>query len=481
MGKSVLRNLSYNIVLQFVLMVLPLISIPYVSRVLGAEGIGAYSFTLSLTQYFIIFGTLGTSLYGNRQIAYVRDNQEELSRTFSSIFFIRAITTTLSLGLYFIVFGTSESLRTLRLIQSIHILSAIFDVTWLFIGLEDFKRIVTRNLVIRIIGLSSIFIFVKTADDVVIYTLINVAISIMSALVLWLYVPKVVDKISYNADSIKHHLMPILRLFIPQIASQIYVLLDKTMIGYLSTLTQVGYYTQADRIVKSILELITALGVVMLPRMSNIFSKGDHKSMDEYLNRHMITVAYVSIPIVFGLAAVSKEFVPLFFGANFEPVVLILMMIAPVLFFISLSSVLGVQYLLPSNRINEFTISIVAGAVVNLILNFLLITRLQAIGAVIATLLAEFTVMLIQLVFLYNKLEVVSIVKNYISFLAASVLMFVAVRIISLLLPISVTLIMVQVLTGFIVYFISLIVFRNQTHQQVLQFFLTKLRQIVKV
>jgi O-antigen/teichoic acid export membrane protein len=481
MSKSVIRNLSYNLILQFVMMVLPLISIPYVSRILGADGIGAYSFTLSLTQYFIIFGTLGTSLYGNRQIAYVRDDADELAKTFSAIFIVRALTTTVALVLYFLIFNTSDALRNLRMIQSFHIISAIFDVTWLFVGLEDFKRIVTRNLIIRIIGLSSIFIFVKTAEDVVIYTLINVGISLTSALVLWLYVPKVIHKMSFDINSMKLHMWPILRLFVPQIASQIYVLLDKTMIGFLSSLTQVGYYTQADRIIKSILELITALGVVMLPRMSHIFSKGDHKAMDEYLNKHMITVAYVSIPIVFGLAAISNEFVPLFFGSNFEPVILIMMMISPVLLFISLSSVLGVQYLLPSNRINEFTISIVAGALVNLSLNFLLIPRLFAIGAVIATLMAELTVMSIQWYFLRAKLELSLIIRNYLSFTTAAMLMFAAVRLSVYILPISVFLILFQVLVGFVVYFVTLLLFRNATHQQIILFFSLKLRQLFKV
>jgi O-antigen/teichoic acid export membrane protein len=481
MSKSVVRNLSYNLILQFVMMVLPLISIPYVSRILGADGIGAYSFTLSLTQYFIIFGTLGTSLYGNRQIAYVRDDADELAKTFSAIFVVRAITTTVALGLYFFIFNTTDALRTLRLIQSLHIVSAIFDVTWLFIGLEDFKRIVTRNLVIRILGLSSIFIFVKTPEDVVIYTLINVGISLMSAVVMWLYVPKAIKKISIDISSIKLHLWPILRLFVPQIASQIYVLLDKTMIGFLSSLTQVGYYTQADRIIKSILELITALGVVMLPRMSHIFSKGDHSAMDEYLNKHMITVAYVSIPIVFGLAAISNEFVPLFFGPNFKPVILIMMMIAPVLLFISLSSVLGVQYLLPSNRINEFTISIVAGALINLVLNFLLIPRLLAIGAVIGTLMAEFTVMSIQLYFLHGKLELKIIGRNYLNFATAALLMFAVVRFAAVVFPVSIYLIFVQVMIGFAVYFIVLLLLRNQTHQQMIVFFGSKLRHFLKV
>lgn len=466
MSKSILKNLSYNVLLQIVLMVLPLISIPYVSRILGAEGIGTYSFTLSITQYFIILGTLGIALYGNRQIAYVRDDVHEMSRTFWSIFILRLVSTSIALVSYYIIFWFDSSFRDIRILQSMHIIAAIFDITWLFIGIEDFKRIVTRNLLIKILGLIAVFTFVNDVNDVFIYTLINVGMSIFSSLIMWLYVPKIIIKVAIKKSDLKLHFVPVLRLFIPQIASQVYVLLDKTMLGYLADVEQVGFYTQAERIVKSVLEIISALGVVMLPRMSNIFASGNYEKMKEYLNTSLVAVSYVAIPMVLGIMGVTNEFVPWFFGDGFIEVKILMILLSPILLFITLSSVLGVQYLLPSNRVNEFTTSIVAGAIVNLTLNWLFIPKFGAIGAVIGTISAEFTVFSIQLYFLRKTVDFRKLSRGVIRFLFAGILMFIVVRLIGFLGTESSLTNIFQVSMGVIIYIAVLTVVKEETNQQ---------------
>lgn len=462
MGKSIFKNLSYNVLLQIVLMVLPLISIPYVSRVLGAEGIGAYSFTLSLTQYFIIVGTLGTSLYGNRQIAYARDSKEELSKTFWSIFIVRLSSTSVALLVYYALFWNTTDLRTLRMIQSFHILAQVFDITWLFIGLEDFKRIVTRNLVIKILGLVLIFSLVKTKEDVLLYTLINLGMSISSSLIMWLYTPQLLAKVVLKKNDVQNHIVPIFKLFIPQIASQVYVLLDKTMLGYLSSLEQVGFYTQAERMVRSVLELTSALGVVMLPRMSHIFSKGNYDQMRNYLNKSLVGVSYIALPMMVGLMGLTHEFIPWFFGDQFLQVEPIMKSISLILLFISLSSVLGVQYLLPANRVNEFTFSIVMGAVVNFSLNFLLIPHYAAMGAVIGTISAECTVMGLQFYFLRNEVNMRTYTVALLKYGIAVTFMYISVRFLGTNLGASMLTNLIQMGVGMIVYFGVLFVLKEE-------------------
>lgn len=453
-NNSILKNLSYNLVLQVVLMILPLVTIPYVSRVLGADGIGVYSFTLSLTQYFIILGTLGLSIYGNRQIAYTRDNKEEMSKAFWSIFILRFFTTATALVAYYLIFWSSTDFRYIRMIQSFHIVSAIFDVTWLYIGLEDFKRIVTRNLLVKLVGVGLIFALIKTHEDVTLYTLINLGMSLGSSLIMWLYVPKMIVRVKVGLKDVMKHLKPALKLFIPQIASQVYVLLDKTMIGTLSSIDQVGFYTQAERLVKSIVELVTALGVVMLPRMSNIFAKGQMDQMNAYLNRSLIAVSFVSIPMVFGIIGVAPTFIPLFLGEGFEPVVLIIMSLSPILIFISLSSVLGVQYLLPANRVREFTISIVAAAVINIILNIILIPRYQALGAVVGTVSAELTVLSLQFYFLRKEIISLEYIKSIVRYTLAGIVMLISVRFVAYIMTTDISSLLIQVSVGMGVYII---------------------------
>lgn len=467
MNNSILKNLSYNVILQIVLMILPLISIPFVSRVLGNEGIGIYSFTLSLTQYFIILGSIGLALYGNRQIAYTRDDVELMSRTFWAILILRVLTTSIALIVYYILFWNSSDLVFIRMIQSIHIIASMLDITWLYVGLEDFKRIVSRNLLVKVIGLIAVFTLIKGPDDVALYTWINIFMSLGSSLIMWVYIPKIIVKTKVKLSDVQAHFKPALHLFIPQIASQVYVILDKTMIGYLSNYEQVGYYTQSDRIIKAIQELIAALGTVMLPRMSYIFAQGDVQQMDTYLNQNLKAVSYVSLPMFIGLVAVAPEFVPWFFGPGYEPVILIMQCVASVLFFISLSSVLGVQYLIPSNRVNEFTLSIVLGATINLVLNFSLIPIYGAMGAVIGTFSAEFTVMFVQFIVLRKKVKLMSYFNSLIKYGIASSLMLISIRIITQFLNINALTTLIQVILGIVVYIVSLTILKEEMNQKV--------------
>lgn len=466
MGNSIFKNLSYNVFLQVVLMILPLVSIPFVSRILGPEGIGAYSYTLSLTQYFIIIGSLGLALYGSRQIAYTRDHPETMAKTFWSILGLRILTTTIALFVYYILFWNTQDLYALRMVQSIHIIASMFDITWLFVGLEDFKRIVTRNLFIKLIGLALIFMLIRTQEDVLLYTLINLGMSVSSSLIMWIYVPKLVQKVKVQWSDVQEHVKPALHLFIPQIASQVYVLLDKTMIGLLSSIEQVGFYTQAERIVKAVLELITALGTVMLPRMSNIFAKGDHDQMKTYLNSSLKAVTYVSLPMFIGIVGVAPEFVPWFFGPGYDSVILIMQMLASILLFVSLSSVLGVQFLIPSNRVNEFTFSIVLGAIVNIILNSVLIPRYGAVGAVIGTFSAEASVMLSQFLILRSTIDFKSYFRSLSRYGLSVLLMFLSVRGVAFMGKASAQVTIFQATTGVLVYLVSLSILKEEMNSK---------------
>ena len=274
MTKSIKINFIYNLIFQIVTLCLPLITVPYTSRVLGREGIGLYSYTLSITQYFIIIGTLGMSLYGNRAIAYVRDNKKELSKTFWAILVLRILTTTISLIMYLSIFCLNNENKIMYLIQALNILAATIDISWLYMGLEDFRKTVTRGLVVKILCVLSIFIFVREQSDLWIYTLINALMLVLGNGFMWLYLPKAVDKTKITFKDMKIHLIPTLQMFIPQIAIQVYAVLDKTMLGILATKGDVGIYEQSQKIVKIVGGLVTSLGVVMLPRMCITFANG---------------------------------------------------------------------------------------------------------------------------------------------------------------------------------------------------------------
>ena len=462
MSKSIAKNFIYNLLLQIVTLFMPLITVPYVSRILGKEGIGIYSYTLSIVQYFIIIGTLGISMYGNRQIAYVRDDKKEMSKTFWAITSLKAITTIIAFVIYMLIFGFDKQYGTIYLIQSLNIIGATLDISWLYMGLEDFKKTVTRNLLVKIICVICTFTFVKKYSDLNKYILINTLMVVLGNLVMWMYVPQTVLKVKIKIKDIKKHIKPAISLFIPQIAIQIYAVLDRSMLGTLSDTSQVGLYDQSQKIVKLVLGLVTALGVVMLPRMSNTFANGDNKKMDEYLNNSLKGVSYVSVPMAFGLAAVSDQFVPWFFGSGFESVSYLIIILTPILFLIAISNVLGMQYLLPSNRTKEFTVSVTCGAIVNVVLNFILIPYYKALGSCVATVIAELTVTSIQYICLKSKIKGMSFFMNLIKYIIASIIMFILVRIIGNSMGARIITTIIQGICGIIIYPLVLLILKEE-------------------
>lgn len=480
MSKSIAKNFMYNLLLQIVTLFMPLITVPYVSRILGKEGIGIYSYTLSVTQYFIILGTLGISMYGNRQIAYVRDNKEKMSNTFWSITFLKIITSSVALIVYILVFGFNKAYGQIYLIQSLNIIGAMIDISWLYMGLEDFKKTVTRNLVVKIVGVICIFIFVKSYNDLYKYVAINGLMILLGNLVMWMYVPKTILKVSVRVSDIREHFIPAMQLFIPQITIQIYAVLDKTMIGVLSNTGEVGLYEQSQKIVKLVLGLVTSLGVVMLPRMSNTFANGDNKKMNEYLNKSLQGVAYVSIPMAVGLAAVSNEFVPWFFGPDFKEVSYLMIILTPILFLIAMSNVIGIQYLMPSNRTKEFTASVTMGAIVNVILNLILISKYKAIGACIATVIAEFSVTLVQYLYVRENVKSRSLFTSIFKYVMASVVMFIIVRFIGTYMGVRVITTVVQGGVGAIIYIGILTSLKDEINLTIFRAIFAKMKKRVE-
>ncbi len=461
MAKSITKNIIYNLLFQVVTLVLPLVTLPYVSRVLGANGVGIYSYTSSITQYFILFGTLGLAMYGNRQIAYMRDNKEDMSRAFWSILLLRMCTTGFAAILYITIFIHTKMYNDIYMIQALTIISAMLDISWLYMGLEDFKKIVSRNIIIKILGVFLIFIFIKSYEDLGLYIFINAATLLLGNAVMWIYLPKTVSKVRIKFNDILINIIPSIRLFIPQIAIQIYLVLDKTFLGLLSNVTEVGYYEQSEKIVKATLAVVTVLGIVMMPRMSNLYANGDKEKMNDYLNISLKGVTYVSIPMFIGLIGVANEFVPWFFGDDFNKIKYLIPMLSPILYFIALSSVMGTQYLLPANRIKEYSRSVSIGAIVNIVLNIILIPQYGAIGTCIGTVVAEFTVTAIQYKYLRNEIVKRDYAKCVINFTVASLIMLVPVRLIGVELGATMFTTFIQIIVGFIVYILLLKIFQD--------------------
>lgn len=423
--KSITKNYIYNLIYQILVIIIPLVTTPYLSRILGAENIGIYSYTLSIVTYFILFGSLGVASYGKRSIAYVQDKIEERSKIFFEIFLLRVITLSISLVIFYFTFCSSGEYSVYYTILIFEIIANCIDISWFFQGLEEFKKTVVRNTIVKLISLMCIFIFIKNENDLNKYFIIYVVSNVLGNLSLWMNLKKYVVKIKIKDIKIFKHLKATIGLFIPQIATEIYTVLDKSMIGTIvPDKAEVGYYEQAQKIVKLLLTLATSLGTVMAPRMANTYAKGDNKKIKEYMMNSFTFIMFLVFPLMLGITSVANKFVPIYYGNGYDKVADLIIVISPILVAIGLSNVIGTQYLLPTGQEKKYTISVVTGAIVNLILNSLLIKNMASIGASIATVIAEFTVTGVQFYIIRKEIKITDIIKISYKYIIASVIMF---------------------------------------------------------
>lgn len=465
--KSITKNYIYNLIYQILLLILPLITTPYLSRVLGAEATGIYSYTISIVTYFTLFGSLGVAMYAQREIAYVQDNVEKRSKIFWEVMLLRLITLSLSMIIFFFVFVRNGEYAGYYKILMLEIVATAVDISAFFQGMEEFKKIIKRNLIVKCISIICIFIFIKQSTDLWKYILIYTLSNFLGNISLWFYLPKYITRVRISSLNIIKHIKPTVTLFIPQIAVQIYTVLDKTMIGALiADKSEVGYYEQAQKIVKMLLAIVTSLGTVMLPRVANQFANGEKEKIKDSIKKSFNYVYLLSIPMVLGIVAVAKDLVPWFLGEDFVKSTYIIYVISPIILFIGLSSVIGVQYLLPTKKQKEYTISVVAGSIINLILNYIFIPKLMSIGAAIGTVIAELSVTIIQLFYVKKEFKFMDIIKESFKYFTSGIIMFIIICIINkfLLMKLSnvVIRIGIDVIVGGVTYFTILLALKDE-------------------
>ncbi|MBZ1505376.1 flippase [Latilactobacillus curvatus] len=449
---KIIKNYLYNVFYQVFVLLVPLITMPYIARVLGPTGVGINSFTNSNTQYFILIGSIGVSLYGNRQIAYYRDDKAKTSQIFWEVFLMRMITILVALAAFFIFLGFEKSYHEAYLMQAILIVAAAFDISWFFMGFENFKVTVLRNIIVKLISLACIFIFVRGKGDLTLYIAVLSISQLIGNVTLFPYLKRYISLPNWRELKIWRHFKPSLVLFVPQIATQVYLILNKTMVGKMVSVEAAGFYDNSDKIVKMVLAIVTATGTVMLPRVANTFAKGDHEQVKKYLYQSFDFVSAVSIPIMFGIAAIAPKFATMFFGQAFDAVGPLMMIESLVILFIAWSNVLGVQYLLPTGHNKEFTVSVTVGAIVNIILNVPLIILLGTSGAMIATVISEFSVTCYQIYVVKKELDLNKMMSETWKYLLSGIMMFIVILTMNLRLHFSMVQLIIQVVVGMLVY-----------------------------
>lgn len=452
--KQVNKNFIYNIIYQIFVYLIPLISVPYVSRVLGVNNVGIYSYTYSIVYYFMLAALLGINNYGSRSIAKCRDDREKRSYQFCSIYMLQFILCIIMLTLYISgVFIFSLEYKSILLIQTIFLISVFFDINWFFFGIEKFKLTISRNIIIKLSSLLLIFIFVNNDSDLWKYTLIMSGSTLLSQLYLWIYIKNYVNFTKVKFRDIVGHLKKCLVLFIPVIAYSIYRVMDKTMIGSIIGTTELGFYENAEKIINIPVSFVTALGTVMLPYMSRNYDTNKDKFNKKLYNSFELCLCFI-IPMIFGLLAVGENFAIIFFGKSFYKSGKIIKNLSIGILFTSIANVIRTNYLIPKEKDNIYVTSTILGAVFNLAFNLILIPKYGAYGACVGTIVAEFTVMFYQLFMVRNSIQLIKLLKLLLKYLLKGLLMFTIIICISLLINDNVVLLVVQIFVAIIVYFL---------------------------
>ncbi|QEA58543.1 flippase [Leuconostoc koreense] len=465
---QVAKNYLYTAAYQLLNIIAPLITMPYLARVLGRNGVGIASWTNSFVTYFLLIASLGIVTYGSREIAYVKENAQARQQKFWEIQIIHTIAGIFSLALYFLFLkygvqlnSSIEDNQIYLILQTWVIISGILDISWYFMGMEDFKKTVLRNALVKIAMTVLIFVLVKTPNDIGNYILLLGLSQVFGNLSMWFYLFKKISLPNWQQLNLKEHVKPIFMMFLPTIATQVYLQLNKTMLPFFTNSTDsAGFYDNADRIIKVSLALVTSVGTVMLPRMSAQFAKGQFDKMKQNITQSMDFVSALSVPMAFGMSAIAPTAIIWFLGEQFKVVGQVIVLLSPIIIFIGWSTVIGTQYLVPTKRLNEFTLSVTFGALANVLLNFWLIYVAGVNGAAVATTISEFLVIGYQLYVTRNDMNIWHHFSGMWRYIIAGLGMYVSVTTISQYLEINIKSTAIELVLGVFMYVLILIILR---------------------
>ncbi len=402
-----------NFILTASAILFPLITFPYISRVLLVEGNGKIAFATSIITYFMMFSALGIPTYGIRACAKVRDDKERLSKVVQELIIINTITTAIVYSVFLVLLFLIPKFieeRELLLIVSIGMILNIFGVNWFYNALEQYAYITVRSIAFKVISIIMMFLLVKNPSDYLIYAVINVFAGSGSNVLNFIHLRRFVSLKKTQRYDFKVHLKPIFVFFAMSVAISIYTNLDVVMLGFMKNDIEVGYYNAAIKVKTLLVSLITSLGTVLLPRLSYYLAKGNQKEFHRIIAKAINFVIITGVALVIYFLVFAKESILFLAGKGFEGAILPMQFLMPTVLFIGISNVTGIQMLTPMGREKKVLVSIVVGAVVDFLLNLWLIPAIGATGAALATMVAELLVVVVQAYYLKEILG--EIIKN---------------------------------------------------------------------
>lgn len=431
-NNSIKKNLLMNMILTLSSYLFPLITFPYISRVLQASGYGKVNFAISIVNYFIMFASLGIPIYGVRICAINRDDKEKLSKSAQELFIINIFTTTIS---YLILFLCAlkleqiEAYRTIILILSSAMLLNLFGFDWLYRALEEYTYITISSLIFKFIAIFLMFVLIHNEGDINKYALVSVITTSGAMLLNCLRVHKYIILKPYNHYELKKHIKPILMLFLLSASWTVYTNLDTVMLGFICGDTQVGYYSVAIKMKLILVSSISALSSVLLPRLSNYYNKDNYDKFIDLLKKDTNFILVMSLAVSAFFIINAKETILIISGETYLDAVNVMQAVMPAIVFIGISTMLGTNILVPMQKEKITIYATLTGIVLDFILNLFWIPKYGAFGAAVATLCGEVVIVIFEALHLKEEIKMIfnltNIKKIILSFIISTVLLFV--------------------------------------------------------
>ena len=389
------KNFIFYYIYQLTILLSTLITIPYISKVLGSEKVGIYSFTFSIANFIYMFAQLGTYSYGVREIALNKDNKSILSKSFFEITLMKICSTAIFIIIYLVFISCQSNYTIFFYTWILFVLSAAFDITWFYAGIEHFEEIFIINIIIRFIGILSTFLFIKSENDLIIYIIIHSLIYLLPFSLMWLSLYKYIDiKELYNLSILKHYKQALI-YFIPTISASLFMVIDKSMLGIIiEDKSESGYYEMASQIIvfsKTLSAIV--ISHVIQPKATSFYKTNNHCKIKDAISLSLEFATFICIGMIFGIFAIAHDFVPVFFSYKFLTIENILKIMSPLILITAISYIYEYEYMIPANKGKSINKIIIFSAICNVILNLILIRNLKSIGAVIASIITELVVL----------------------------------------------------------------------------------------
>lgn len=462
------KNFIWYYLYQFVLLISPLITTPYLSYTLGSENIGVFSFTFSIANYLYVFAQLGTQSYGVREIVRSRDDRLNMSKVFIEIEIMTVFTSIVCIIAFYIFIFFQTRYIFYYILWTIFILSATFDISWFYAGIEHFEEIFFRNIFFRLLGVICIFVFIKDVNDLTLYIIIYALTYLLSNLCMWTSIGKYASFIAPSINGIINHLKGSFTYFIPALAASSYVILDKSILGFIiEDKRENGYYEMANHIItfgKSISSIVITR--IFEPKATYFYKNNQIDNIKKSISTSLDFTMFISIGIIFGIFAVARDFVPVFFGPDFLPVELLLKIMSPLIFITSITFVLEYEYLMPAGKRKTINYYVIIGAVVNIILNIIFIKYFKSIGAAITSIVAEIIVLVLFYTQSDGTMPIKTLFKSIIYKVLAGFIMVIVIYTVRygflyIGLNNPILMLILEVLIGGIAYILALYIFKD--------------------